>query len=43
LVTVGLESKPHPNVVIKLDWVHPTNESDKPTSDEIRLGAGFIY
>jgi hypothetical protein len=43
LVTVGLDSKPHPNVVIKLDWVHPTNESDKPTSDEIRLGAGFIY
>jgi hypothetical protein len=43
LVTVGLESKPHPNVVIKLDWVHPTNESDKPTSNEIRLGAGFIY
>jgi hypothetical protein len=43
LVTVGLESKPHPNVVVKLDWVHPTNQSDKPTSDEIRLGAGFIY
>ncbi len=43
LLTVGLESKPHPNVVVKLDWVRPTNQSDKPTSDEIRLGAGFIY
>ena len=43
LLTVGLESKPHPNVVIKLDLVHPTNESDKPVSNEIRLGAGFIY
>jgi hypothetical protein len=43
LLTVGLESKPHPNVVIKLDLVRPTNESDKPVSNEIRLGAGFIY
>jgi hypothetical protein len=43
LLTVGLESKPHPNVVIKLDLVHPTNESDEPVSNEIRLGAGFIY
>jgi len=43
MVTVGLESKPHPKVVVKLDWVHPSNESGKPTSDEIRLGAGFIY
>jgi hypothetical protein len=43
VLTVGLESKPHPNVVVKLDWVHPSNESGQPTSDEIRLGAGFIY
>jgi hypothetical protein len=43
IVTVGLETKPHPNVVVKLDWVFPTNESDTPTSNEIRLGAGFIY
>jgi hypothetical protein len=43
LLTVGLESKPHPNVVVKLDWIHPTNQADKPTSNEIRLGAGFIY
>jgi hypothetical protein len=43
LLTVGLEGKPHPNVVVKLDWVHPTNQSGDPTSDEIRLGAGFIY
>lgn len=43
LLTVGLESKPHPNVVVKLDWVHPTNQSDKPTSDEVRVGAGFVF
>jgi hypothetical protein len=43
LLTAGLEIKPHPNVVVKLDWVHPTDKSDEPTSDEIRLGAGFIY
>lgn len=43
LVSVGLESKPHPNVVIKLDFVFPSDESTAPVSDEIRLGAGFIY
>lgn len=43
LVSVGIESKPHPNVVIKLDLVFPSNESTAPVSDEIRLGAGFIY
>ncbi|UCH84065.1 MAG: hypothetical protein JSW50_16825 [Candidatus Latescibacterota bacterium] len=42
-LTVGLESKPHPNVVIKFDLVFPTNESSDPVSDEIRLGAGFIF
>ncbi len=43
LLTVGLETKPHPTVVVKLDWVHPTDQSTVPLSDEIRLGAGFIY
>lgn len=43
ILTVGLESKPHTNVVIKLDLVFPSNESTAPVSDEIRLGAGFIY
>ena len=43
ILTLGLESKPHPNVVIKLDLVLPTHEADTPLSDEIRLGAGFIY
>ena len=43
VLTVGLESKPHPNVVIKLDWVKPDNQSDAPTSNEIRFGAGFVY
>jgi hypothetical protein len=43
LVTAGLESRPHPNVVIKLDFVFPSNEADAVLSDEIRLGAGFIY
>jgi len=43
VLTVGLESKPHPNVVIKLDWVKPENQSNQPTSNEIRIGAGFVY
>lgn len=43
LLTIGLESKPHPNVVLKLDWVRPDNESSAPTSNEIRIGAGLIY
>ncbi|MDH4036621.1 MAG: hypothetical protein OEX18_02560 [Candidatus Krumholzibacteria bacterium] len=43
LLTVGVESKPHPNVVLKLDFVFPANESSAPVSDEVRLGAGFIY
>ncbi len=43
LLTVGLESKPHPNVVLKLDFAFPTNEAGDTLSDEIRLGAGFIY
>jgi hypothetical protein len=30
-------------VVLKLDYVHVTNGADAPTSDEIRLGAGFVY
>ena len=43
LLTLGLESKPHPNVVLKLDFAFPTNEAGDRLSDEIRLGAGFIY
>lgn len=43
LVTAGIESKPHPNVVIKLDLVFPSDASDGVLSDEIRIGAGFIY
>jgi hypothetical protein len=43
LVTIGIESKPHTNVVIKLDFAFPSNHSAAPVSDEIRLGAGFIY
>ena len=30
LLTVGLESKPHSNVVLKLDFAFPTNQSDSP-------------
>jgi hypothetical protein len=43
LLTAGLESKPHPKVVLKLDWVFPGDQSGNPVSNEIRLGAGFIY
>jgi hypothetical protein len=41
--TVGLDVKPHPNVVLKLDAVIQENEASTPTSDPVRLGAGFIF
>lgn len=43
LLTVGLDLKPQPNVVLKLDYVHTSNDADTATSDEVRVGAGFVY
>ncbi len=42
-LTVGVDVQPHPNVALKFDYVHTKNDADKATSDEVRLGAGFVY
>jgi hypothetical protein len=43
LLSVGLDFKPDPQVVIKAEYVHKTNDASTALSDEIRVGAGFIY
>jgi hypothetical protein len=42
-VIFGLDVKPHPNVVIKVDYAHLSDAADSPLSDELRVGAGFVY
>ena len=42
-VTIGLDVKPHPNVVLKLDAVIQDNEADAPVTNPVRLGAGFVF
>ena len=43
ILTIGLESKPHQQVVLKLDYVQTSTAASVDPSDEIRLGAGFVY
>jgi hypothetical protein len=43
ILTVGLEAKPHPQVVLKLDWIHATSEADDEAEDTVALGAGFAF
>lgn len=43
ILTIGLESKPHEQVVVKLDYVTFDNKAEVNPSDEIRLGAGFAF
>jgi len=43
ILTIGLESKPHEQVVLKLDYVNNKSAAENDPSDEIRLGAGFAY
>lgn len=43
LLTLGVGVSPHPNVVLKLDYEHETNDADAATSDHLRLGAGFVF
>lgn len=40
---VGLSYKPHPQVVLKLDYRNFNNGRVKPKPDELNLGAGFIF
>ncbi len=43
ILTIGLESKPHEQVVLKLDYVSTKTKAEVDPSDEIRLGAGFAF
>lgn len=43
LLTVGVDFAPHPQVVLKGEYVHFDNAGDAVESDEIRVGAGFVY
>ncbi len=40
---VGVDYLPHPQVVIKVDWVHEENEADDDGNDPLRVGAGFVF
>jgi hypothetical protein len=43
ILTVGLESKPHEQVVVKLDYVITSTEAETDPGDQLRLGAGFAF
>lgn len=43
LLTIGVEVKPTPKVVLKGEYVHQAHDADGPRSDEVRFGAGFVY
>jgi hypothetical protein len=43
VVEVGLTYKPIPNVVVKLDYRDWSDKSGADPSDEVRLGAGYIF
>ena len=42
-VTLGVELKPHPNVVLKMDQTFEELDSGEKTDDPFTLGAGFIF
>lgn len=42
-LTAGVEVLPHPQVVLKAEYVHKTHAADSALSDEVRVGAGFIF
>jgi hypothetical protein len=43
LYTVGLSYKPHPQVVLKLDYRNFNAGHERPRPDEVNVGAGFIF
>jgi hypothetical protein len=43
LYTVGFSYKPHPQVVLKLDYRNFNNGKTNPLADEFSIGAGFIF
>jgi hypothetical protein len=43
LYTVGLDYKPHPQVVLKLEYRNFNAGGNRPRADEFNLGAGFVF
>jgi hypothetical protein len=43
LYTVGLDYKPHPQVVLKFEYRNFDSGHAQPTADEVNLGAGFVF
>jgi hypothetical protein len=43
LYTVGLDYKPHPQVVLKLEYRNFNNGSTNARADEVNVGAGFVF
>ncbi len=42
-LSLGLEFRPDHQVVLKAEYVHKSHDASSALSDEIRVGAGFIY
>jgi hypothetical protein len=42
-VTVGLELKPHPSVVVKADATFESDEAGSETGNPLRVGVGFVF
>jgi hypothetical protein len=43
LYTVGLDYKPHPQVVLKFEYRNFNNGSTNPRADQVNVGAGFVF
>ena len=43
LYTVGLDYKPHPQVVLKMEYRNFNAGGGRPRADELNLGAGFVF
>ncbi len=43
LFTIGLDYKPHPQVVLKLEYRNYNAGSERPRADEVNVGAGFVF
>jgi hypothetical protein len=43
VVTAGLTYKPIPTVVVKADWQRRDSAADAPATDQLNLGAGFVF
>jgi len=40
---MGLSFKPHPQVVLKLDYRNKSAQDGTPIPDEVQFGIGYIF